>query len=98
MALWTKVFAYIGYVDKTPKRGILVQAIKKVQQKFLSEQIAPGITTESVLTGNLREKVDGIWDAFWSSGISNPLEVLAELRELESEIFNRVGQLGEMLK
>ena len=38
--------------------------------------------TESVLTGDLRNKVDGIWDAFWSGGISNPLEVLEQLTYL----------------
>ncbi|KGG11065.1 MULTISPECIES: hypothetical protein [Prochlorococcus] len=34
----------------------------------MSEQLAPGVTAESVLTGDLRNKVDGIWDAFWSGG------------------------------
>jgi len=26
-----------------------------------------------MLTGEIRNKVDKIWDAFWSGGISNPL-------------------------
>ena len=48
----------------------------------MSDQLAPGVTAESVLTGDLRNKVDGIWDAFWSGGISNPLEVLEQLTYL----------------
>ena len=28
-----------------------------------------------MLTGDIRNQVDRIWDAFWSGGISNPLEV-----------------------
>ena len=30
--------------------------------------LAPGTTSASVLTGELRNKVDQIWDAFWSGG------------------------------
>ena len=64
----------------------------------MSDQLAPGVTAESVLTGDLRNKIDVIWDAFWSGGISNPLEILAELRELESEISKGMNELEEMLK
>lgn len=41
--------------------------------------IAPGTTAASVLTGELRNQIDRIWDAFWSGGIANPLEVLEQL-------------------
>ena len=44
--------------------------------------IAPGTTAASVLTGELRNQVDRIWDAFWSGGIANPLEVLEQLTYL----------------
>jgi type I restriction enzyme M protein len=44
--------------------------------------IAPGTTAASVLTGELRNKIDGIWNAFWSGGIANPLEVLEQLTYL----------------
>jgi len=30
-----------------------------------------------MITGELRNQVDRIWDAFWSGGIANPLEVIA---------------------
>jgi type I restriction enzyme M protein len=29
-----------------------------------------------MITGELKNKVDRVWDAFWSGGISNPLEVI----------------------
>ena len=47
-----------------------------------SSTIAAGTTAASVLTGELRSQVDRIWDAFWSGGISNPLEVLEQLTYL----------------
>jgi hypothetical protein len=44
--------------------------------------IAAGTTAASVLTGELRNHIDRIWDAFWSGGIANPLEVLEQLTYL----------------
>jgi type I restriction enzyme M protein len=56
-----------------------------------------------MLTGELRNQIDRIWDAFWSGGISNPLEVieqityllflrrLDELQQLEENKANRLG-------
>jgi type I restriction enzyme M protein len=35
-----------------------------------------------VLTGELKNKVDRIWDSFWSGGISNPLEVIEQITYL----------------
>lgn len=35
-----------------------------------------------MLTGELRSQVDGIWNAFWSGGISNPLEVMEQITYL----------------
>jgi type I restriction enzyme M protein len=35
-----------------------------------------------VLTGTLRGQVDRVWDAFWSGGISNPLEVIEQITYL----------------
>ncbi|MFM9100729.1 MAG: type I restriction-modification system subunit M N-terminal domain-containing protein, partial [Cyanobium sp.] len=66
--------------------------------------IAPGTTAASVLTGELRNQIDRIWDAFWSGGIANPLEVLeqltyllfirrlVELETLEERRTQRTGQ------
>jgi type I restriction enzyme M protein len=35
-----------------------------------------------MLTGELRSKVDSIWNAFWSGGIANPIEVLEQITYL----------------
>ena len=35
-----------------------------------------------MLTGPIRSQVDRIWDAFWTGGISNPLEVIEQLTYL----------------
>ena len=35
-----------------------------------------------MLTGDSRNQVDKIWDAFWTGGISNPLEVIEQLTYL----------------
>lgn len=57
-----------------------------------------------MLTGELRNQIDRIWDAFWSGGISNPLEVieqityllfirrLDELHTLEEKKATRLGR------
>jgi hypothetical protein len=44
--------------------------------------IAPGTTAASVLTGELRNQIDRIWDAFWSGGITDTMEVLRQLTYL----------------
>ncbi len=57
-----------------------------------------------MITGALKGKVDRVWDAFWSGGISNPLEVieqityllfirrLDELQTLAEKKANRLGR------
>ncbi|KAB8036884.1 N-6 DNA methylase [Silvanigrella paludirubra] len=35
-----------------------------------------------MLTGELRNQIDKIWDSFWTGGISNPLEVLEQITYL----------------
>src|SRR5256885_5521618 len=35
-----------------------------------------------MLTGELKSQVDRIWDAFWTGGISNPLEVIEQITYL----------------
>ncbi|MBX3669230.1 MAG: SAM-dependent DNA methyltransferase [Rhodocyclaceae bacterium] len=35
-----------------------------------------------MLTGEIRNQVDAIWNAFWSGGISNPLEVIEQITYL----------------
>src|ERR1700741_3587188 len=35
-----------------------------------------------MLTGDIRNQVDTIWNAFWTGGISNPLEVIEQITYL----------------
>lgn len=32
-----------------------------------------------MLTGELRNQIDGIWNDFWSGGLSNPLRVIEQI-------------------
>ena len=57
-----------------------------------------------MLTGELKAKVDRIWDAFWSGGIANPLEVMEQityllfirrLDELQTGKERRANRFGE---
>src|SRR5215470_16323165 len=60
-----------------------------------------------MLTGEIRKQIDRIWDAFWSGGISNPLEVieqityllflrrLDEIQKLEENKAERTGRTIE---
>jgi type I restriction enzyme M protein len=59
-----------------------------------------------VITGELKAKVDRIWDAFWSGGIANPLEVMEQityllfirrLDELQTTKENRANRLRTSL-
>ena len=35
-----------------------------------------------MLTGELRSQIDAIWNAFWTGGISNPMEVMEQITYL----------------
>ncbi|HEY9881799.1 MAG TPA: type I restriction-modification system subunit M N-terminal domain-containing protein, partial [Leptolyngbyaceae cyanobacterium] len=35
-----------------------------------------------MITGELRSKVDKLWETFWSNGISNPLSVIEQISYL----------------
>jgi type I restriction enzyme M protein len=35
-----------------------------------------------MITGEIKNQIDRIWDSFWSGGISNPLEVIEQLTYL----------------
>ena len=57
-----------------------------------------------MVTGELRSQVDGVWNSFWSGGISNPLEVIEQITYLlflkrlddEQTLFeNKASRLGE---
>ena len=35
-----------------------------------------------MLTGDLKNKVDKIWESFWTGGITNPLDVIEQFTYL----------------
>ena len=60
-----------------------------------------------MMTGELKSKVDRVWDAFWSGGISNPLEVMEQLTyllfirrldDLHTAAENKANRLGQPIE
>jgi type I restriction enzyme M protein len=35
-----------------------------------------------MITGDLRSKIDNVWNAFWAGGIANPIEVIEQITYL----------------
>lgn len=48
-----------------------------------------------MITGELKNKIDGIWDIFWSSGLTNPLTVIEQITYL---MFLKVLDDNELRK
>ena len=60
-----------------------------------------------MITGELKAQVDAIWNAFWSGGIANPLEVMEQityllfirrLDELHTAAENRANRFGRPIE
>ena len=60
-----------------------------------------------MLTGEIRNQVDRVWDTFWTGGISNPLEVIEQLTyllfikrldELHTARENKANRLGQPIE
>lgn len=60
-----------------------------------------------MLTGELRSKIDTVWNAFWSGGIANPLEVIEQityllfmrgLDEAHTREENKANRLGKPMQ
>src|SRR5215831_18778086 len=60
-----------------------------------------------MLTGELRSQIDAIWNAFWTGGISNPLEVMEQityllflkrLDDLQTLEENKAARLGRPIE
>ena len=50
-----------------------------------------------MLTGDLKTKIDQIWNAFWSGGIANPIEVIEQITYLFASLQHR-GFNGELTR
>jgi type I restriction enzyme M protein len=46
------------------------------------QNVRPDGYGEPVITGELKSKIDRVWDSFWSGGISNPVEVIEQITYL----------------
>jgi type I restriction enzyme M protein len=60
-----------------------------------------------MLTGDLRSKIDNVWNAFWAGGIANPLEVIEQityllfmrgLDEAHTREENKANRLGKPIE
>jgi type I restriction enzyme M protein len=60
-----------------------------------------------MITGDLKSKIDAVWNDFWSGGISNPLEVMEQLTyllfikgldERQTPAENKANRTGEPIK
>ena len=60
-----------------------------------------------MLTGELKSQIDTIWNAFWTGGISNPLEVIEQityllflrrLDDLQTLAENKANRLGQPIE
>jgi type I restriction enzyme R subunit len=51
-----------------------------------------------MITGEIRNQIDRIWDAFWAGGISNPLEVIEQITYVLFLVDNDIGGPGEIEK
>ena len=47
-----------------------------------------------MITGELKSKVDSIWNTMWSGGISNPLSVIAYGATRRPRLANRRNKVG----
>jgi hypothetical protein len=45
-----------------------------------------------MLTGEIRNQVDAIWNAFWTGGISNPLEVIKQITYIVVSLPTSAGK------
>ena len=60
-----------------------------------------------MLTGELKNKIDSVWNAFWSGGVSNPLEVIEQityllfirgLDDVQTREENKANRLGKPIE
>jgi type I restriction enzyme M protein len=49
---------------------------------FSDHRTVHDVRVAYVITGDVKSKIDRIWDSFWSGGISNPLEVIEQITYL----------------
>ena len=59
---------------------------------------------ELMITGELRNKVDKIWETFWTGGITNPLDVIEQftyllfIKQLDDIETNKIISITVFIK
>jgi hypothetical protein len=90
------LFCYLSYPPKIPSLSF--------QQPSRHTAIS---LCKNMITGELKSQIDRIWDAFWSGGISNPLEVIEQityllfikrLDELHTAQEKKANRLGKSIE
>lgn len=93
-------------LDREPRRHPVGAALGHPRLRVVSRRCGsdPATRVPGVITGELKSKVDRVWDAFWSGGISNPLEVMEQityllfirrLDDLHTAAENRARRTGQ---
>jgi type I restriction enzyme M protein len=49
-----------------------------------------------MITGDIKSMIDAVWNAFWSGGISNPLEVIGQITYLRREFARRLWAVEKL--
>jgi type I restriction enzyme M protein len=50
-----------------------------------------------MITEELKSQIDKLWEAFWTSGISNPFTVIEQIKGLDKERADLLKKLKVML-
>jgi HsdM N-terminal domain len=56
--------------------------VARLESRLLYTLTANPTKGIEMLTGEIRSQIDTIWNAFWTGGISNPLEVIEQITYL----------------
>jgi type I restriction enzyme M protein len=91
--------------DPTPSAGVRGHS---GECGIVGAAMPPSVTLPApMITGDIKAQVDRLWDAFWSGGISNPMEVMEQityllflrrLDELQTLEENKAARLGKPLE
>ena len=53
-----------------------------------------------MITGDLKSKIDKVWEAFWTGGLSNPLTVIEQMtyllfiRRLDDKLYTPIMKIA----
>ena len=68
-----------------PKQPVLYYSLesgKQVLRAARAIRISIQKGTNGMITGELKNKIDGLWEIFWTGGLTNPLDVIEQMTYL----------------